>query len=889
MGTYQCHLRRLAAVERRFPRDAKERVLEQAILECARLGKSESTIKGIISAAIMATEVRLVDACITATIWRSVKAAKKTRTAAKERIWGLPIMLLHMAARTSSLEDWAVVGLAIVSFQLFRRVGEAVTLQPWAVVDDAVRFFDSQTRQDWQQRSLTALTREWLQWLRRHFPEPAAEGRRPWTTQQLEKGMQRLLVGSPFEGARWHAWRRAGARAMWTAGATIRQVAVWGRWARDSTARWYAHPTETQPVQAEDFWPRPPREGAGGRWRSRTTSLRLEQLWPSGIRKQWKHRKEHVAFGPSRTMLGPRGIRRRPRAGRGASCDRRGSSPSTGRHPAKGAAVGQGRDKFRTVGSKCRPPRPSQLRPTADPQRKPLSLCAWSLSSKGCALRRPEHRGISSEYGEPRAACPTRLTPPPLSGELWLCIGGFGALLAVLVRLVSRVWWVTVVYTSCVACVCRVGARVTSDATVGAERPSKARFRETMYQLSLRFAQKWGVEQGCAYKALDVFRREVLQLSEDLRDDKPLLTWVHLCEAMVMEGLRELLDGIYPAVPEGEVTPEMAAKGIGSVGAVPLPGWLWQIYVSPRQEFLLSSAEEVRKVRRATADMLSAIARTGVLRQLSKQEADALGIPWSPTAAAFTIPKNETKARLILHGVRANQRQWEGGYKVPRVSLPQVESVAEVFSQGLRGWGANIDVTNCYWSILLPEGKSHLFHVGGEECMWVFKTPPFGWSYSPLLCQRLLAHLTGKVGLEVAGAVLRLMHYLDDFLVFGDSEAAVATKLAAFKEVLANAGFLISDKSSSRPERELVFLGKRVDFGRGVILNTRHTLEGALSRYVLMASRPVTRKSVQRVVGKLIWVCRPSHWSNLFLAGPIAHVQWGAKWMPRPPGLCIAT
>ena len=84
----------------------------------------------------LATEVRLVDACIPATIWRSVKAAKKTRNAAKERIWGSPIMLLHMAARASSLEDWAVVGLAIVSFQLFLRVGEAITLQPWAVVDD---------------------------------------------------------------------------------------------------------------------------------------------------------------------------------------------------------------------------------------------------------------------------------------------------------------------------------------------------------------------------------------------------------------------------------------------------------------------------------------------------------------------------------------------------------------------------------------------------------------------------------------------------------------------------------------------------------------------------------------------------------------------------------
>ena len=35
LGTYQCHLRRLAAVEQRFPCDTKERVLEQTILECA--------------------------------------------------------------------------------------------------------------------------------------------------------------------------------------------------------------------------------------------------------------------------------------------------------------------------------------------------------------------------------------------------------------------------------------------------------------------------------------------------------------------------------------------------------------------------------------------------------------------------------------------------------------------------------------------------------------------------------------------------------------------------------------------------------------------------------------------------------------------------------------
>ena len=111
----------------------------------------------------------------------------------------------------------------------------------------------------------------------------------------------------------------------------------------------------------------------------------------------------------------------------------------------------------------------------------------------------------------------------------------------------------------------------------------------------------------------------------------------------------------------------------------------------------------------------------------------------------------------------------------------------------------------------------------------------------------------------------------------------MAAKLAEFKEVLATAGFLISNKLSVKAERELVFLGKRVHFGNGTILNTRRALEDALSRYVLMASRPVTRKSVQRVVGKLISTCRPSHWSHLFMRGPMARVQWDTKWLPHAP------
>ena len=49
------------AVERRFPHDTAGRMLEEALLESSRLGKSESTLKGIISAATMAVDVGLAD------------------------------------------------------------------------------------------------------------------------------------------------------------------------------------------------------------------------------------------------------------------------------------------------------------------------------------------------------------------------------------------------------------------------------------------------------------------------------------------------------------------------------------------------------------------------------------------------------------------------------------------------------------------------------------------------------------------------------------------------------------------------------------------------------------------------------------------------------------
>ena len=51
----------------------------------------------------------------------------------------------------------------------------------------------------------------------------------------------------------------------------------------------------------------------------------------------------------------------------------------------------------------------------------------------------------------------------------------------------------------------------------------------------------------------------------------------------------------------------------------------------------------------------------------------------------------------------------------------------------------HIDLSNCFWSLQLPREFWGAFRVSdGEGGVLAFRCLPFGWKYSPLLCQRVL-------------------------------------------------------------------------------------------------------------------------------------------------------
>ena len=124
----------------------------------------------------------------------------------------------------------------------------------------------------------------------------------------------------------------------------------------------------------------------------------------------------------------------------------------------------------------------------------------------------------------------------------------------------------------------------------------------------------------------------------------------------------------------------------------------------------------------------------------------------------------------------------------------------------------HIYLTNCFWSLRLPEAFWGAFRIlDGEGGILSFTCLLFGWKYSPIVCQKLWEQIVEEIGLV---GVLVLI-YIDDVLIMGRGKARVREKTRRAVEALRAAGGVISPKSTLEPVTRLVWLGKDVDLGGG--------------------------------------------------------------------------
>ena len=134
-----------------------------------------------------------------------------------------------------------------------------------------------------------------------------------------------------------------------------------------------------------------------------------------------------------------------------------------------------------------------------------------------------------------------------------------------------------------------------------------------------------------------------------------------------------------------------------------------------------------------------------------------------PTCWPFIIPKTSERVSLILSCVKQNGLD---GCTPPRFLLRSWEQLSKLlvtFYPGVRLYGTHIDLNNAFWSFVLLASARMVFRLrsGPSGRVVGLGRLPFGWKYSPFICQQTLARIVGRV---LPPAVL-LVHYLDDFLL----------------------------------------------------------------------------------------------------------------------------
>ena len=262
-----------------------------------------------------------------------------------------------------------------------------------------------------------------------------------------------------------------------------------------------------------------------------------------------------------------------------------------------------------------------------------------------------------------------------------------------------------------------------------------------------------------------------------------------------------------------------------------------------------------------------------------------------PTARMFLTWKNALKCRAILDARQVNDGDPR---RPPRFRLPALEDIRNWMCHTIPGkkrgrvFLAKLDLQNAYWSIHLPVAWRRAFVVqGGSGRKFRYSRLPFGWSYSPAICQRLVQAIIRRV---LSRHGVRGWVYLDDIVSSCQRRGRLRRAVRDCKARLRKAGFIVGSKSETTPTECLGFIGNTLDTRVGTISNSVGALVGAFRAWVRGVGRgKLLTIALRRLLGKLCWLGRPNAGLGSFLAGAYRCLQRGLGHFSRGVAKGIAT
>ena len=217
----------------------------------------------------------------------------------------------------------------------------------------------------------------------------------------------------------------------------------------------------------------------------------------------------------------------------------------------------------------------------------------------------------------------------------------------------------------------------------------------------------------------------------------------------------------------------------------------------------------------------------------------------------------------------------------------KMETVASVLLSVREGdFLASLDLKDAYFQIPINGSSRKLMRFMSEGTVYQFKALCFGLSTAPQVFTRVFA----AVSAWAHARGIRLLRYLDDWLVLSSSEKKAKESIRELLSVCRNLGIVINEKKSDLvPSQSAKYLGMTIDTGAGKVFPSLARVE----KFLTVAERFCTMQSPPAQ----IWQVVLGHLASLERLVPhgrlrMRSLQWHLKsqWSPEsdPPSLPVA-
>ena len=192
------------------------------------------------------------------------------------------------------------------------------------------------------------------------------------------------------------------------------------------------------------------------------------------------------------------------------------------------------------------------------------------------------------------------------------------------------------------------------------------------------------------------------------------------------------------------------------------------------------------------AEEIQSLLKKGAIRVSKDQEGF--------TSNIFLVPKSEGKWRLIL-----NLKSLNKFVRYEHFKMEDIRSVKDLLNKG--DYMCKLDLKDAYLSIPIDESDRFL-RFNWQGTLYEYTALPFGLSAAPRAFTKVLKPVLAA--LRAAG--IRLVAYLDDFLIIGKTKKEAEAAFQRAKNLLQSLGFVINlDKSQNQAAQVIEFLGFIID------------------------------------------------------------------------------